>query len=294
MLRLNRPSVAILTVTLILALCAGIFYAGYQAGRPYDLLADWRADLERQRAAINEADADAQRHMNALAMRLGRMQAEVDRLDALGQRLVNMTDLDLDEFDFSSPPALGGPEASQASAIELPDFMAQMGALAQRIEDREQQLTVLENILWDQSMLDRVLPAGAPVRNAWISSPFGRRTDPFTGLRDFHSGVDFAGQRGDKVQAVADGIVSIAERRDGYGNLVEINHGNGYATRYAHCMRLLVKVGDTVIKGENIALMGTTGRSTGPHLHFEVLHDGVAVNPRRYLNADNGAGTPGP
>jgi murein DD-endopeptidase MepM/ murein hydrolase activator NlpD len=135
----------------------------------------------------------------------------------------------------------------------------------------------------DRSLHERIMPSGRPVRNGWVSSGYGMRTDPFTGKKEFHEGIDFAGKEGSRVLAVADGIVSWAGWRKGYGKMVEITHGNGYATRYAHNEKLLVSVGETVKKGQTIALMGSTGRSTGPHVHFEVVHNDREVNPAKYV-----------
>jgi murein DD-endopeptidase MepM/ murein hydrolase activator NlpD len=134
-----------------------------------------------------------------------------------------------------------------------------------------------------RSLSERVTPSGRPVEEGWLSSRYGKRNDPFTGKQDFHKGLDFAGKKGSEVIAVGDGVVSWAGVKSGYGKLIEINHGNGYATRYGHNQSNLVKIGDTVKKGQQIALMGSTGRSTGPHVHFEVLHDGKAVNPSKFV-----------
>jgi murein DD-endopeptidase MepM/ murein hydrolase activator NlpD len=151
------------------------------------------------------------------------------------------------------------------------------------MDDREQKLSVLERLLMDRSLRARVIPSGRPVTEGWLSSGFGKRADPFTGKQEYHDGVDFAGKEGADVMSVGDGVVTWSGKRSGYGNLVEINHGNGYVTRYGHNKEQLVDVGDTVKKGQMIALMGSTGRSTGPHVHFEVLRNGKPVNPSRYI-----------
>ena len=135
----------------------------------------------------------------------------------------------------------------------------------------------------NQSLNERVYPQGRPVKSGWLSSYFGKRTDPFTGKPANHTGIDFAGKRGDEIVAVADGVVTWSGDRYGYGVMVEINHGNGYSTRYAHNSENRVSVGDEVKKGQVVALMGKTGRATGPNLHFEVLHDGRRVNPVTYI-----------
>jgi len=146
-------------------------------------------------------------------------------------------------------------------------------------------MSVLETLMMNRNLQAEVMPAGRPITRGWLSSYFGIRTDPFNGRRVHHKGVDFAGKMGSDVVSVAAGVVTYSGKRSGYGNLVEINHGNGYSTRYGHSSELLVKVGDTVKKGQKVAKMGTSGRSTGPHVHFEVLLNGRAVNPKKYIHA---------
>ena len=154
--------------------------------------------------------------------------------------------------------------------------------LGTEMEDREQKLSVLETLLMSRSLRERVMPSGRPIEEGWLSSKYGKRNDPFTGKQDFHKGLDFAGKKGSAVMAVGDGVVTWSGKRTGYGNLVEISHGNGYVTRYGHNQSHLVEMGETVKKGQQIALMGSSGRSTGPHVHFEVLRDGKTVNPAKY------------
>ncbi|MFA7632535.1 MAG: M23 family metallopeptidase [Thiohalomonadaceae bacterium] len=243
-------------------------------------------ELEKQRLDIDEARRTAEDNLNALALRMGQMQAHVMRLDALGQRLTNMAGLDDGEFNFEVAPALGGPENITAQqSLQVPDFIALLDNLSVQLENRGDQLSVLENMLLNRNLQAEVLPAGRPVQSGWISSSFGIRTDPFTGRLAHHNGIDFAGKEGNEVIAVASGVVTWAGSRFGYGNLVEINHGKGYVTRYGHNKSVEVKVGDTVKKGQAVAIMGSTGRSTGPHVHFEVLRNGRAVDPARYVYA---------
>lgn len=247
----------------------------------------WQQALARQHDEIALARRAAQEGLDALATRLGRAHAHLVRLDALGQRLTRMADLDEGEFDFDHPPALGGPEVRVAGeSMPVPDFVSALDALGSQLDHREQQLNVLENLLMNRNLQRRVLPAGRPVLSGWISSQFGVRNDPFTGQRAHHGGIDFAGRRGAPVIAVASGVVTYSGERYGYGRMVEINHGNGFATRYAHNHENLVRVGDTVQKGDHVALMGATGRATAPHVHFEVLNNGRVVNPAQYVRAD--------
>ncbi|VAX11584.1 Peptidase, M23/M37 family [hydrothermal vent metagenome] len=267
--------------------------AGYQLGvshmtaNPDDLSLALQAEMDSQRLTLSEATRTAEDNMDALALRLGKLQAHVIRLDALGQRLTTMAKLDKGEFDFVHPPAQGGPlaNADSASSIDVPDFMKSLEDLSAQLSDRGQQLEVLEDMLMTRNLQSEVIPAGRPITKGWLSSYFGIRTDPFNGRRVHHSGVDFAGKLGSEVVSVASGVVIFAGRRSGYGNLVEVNHGKGYVTRYGHNSKILVKAGDTVKKGQVLSKMGTTGRSTGPHVHFEVMYNGRAVNPKKYIQA---------
>ena len=271
---------------------ATMMYFGYQIGmshmkaHPDDLSIAVESELDTQRLKLADVTRKAEENLNALALRLGTLQAHVIRLDALGQRLTTMAKLDKGEFDFDNPPAQGGPlEADEGTALTVPDFVTALNELSSQIEDRSKQLSVLETMMMSRNLQAEVMPAGRPVNRGWLSSFFGTRTDPFTGLRMHHSGVDFAGKLGSDVVTVAAGVVSFSGKRSGYGNLVEINHGNGYVTRYGHNLENIVHVGETVKKGQVISKMGTSGRSTGPHVHFEVIVNGQTVNPRKYINA---------
>jgi murein DD-endopeptidase MepM/ murein hydrolase activator NlpD len=257
-------------------------YGGLQLGQ--DGLKQWQKVTQEQQLQIDDARKSARTHLDALTLRLGRMQARMLQLNALGNQLVAQASLDKDEFDFNSLPAVGGPEdVAGLESIELPDFLSMLDELSVEMEDRGQKLSVLDTLLMDRSLHDRVMPSGSPVKNGWVSSGYGKRADPFTGKKEFHKGVDLAGKEGSRVLSAGDGIVTWVGKRTGYGNLVEITHGNGYVTRYGHNKKLLVAVGDTVKKGQQIAVLGSTGRSTGPHVHYEVVHNGQQVNPSKYL-----------
>ncbi len=288
---LGRPGLVALVVGFLLILPIATLLGGYYLGStggapaPHETAAGMRAELDAYHEQVEEAKRTAQENMDALARRLGQLQARVIRLDAVGQRLVKMANLDNGEFDFDAAPAQGGPESGTEQSVEPPDFMQSLQELSKQLEDRSRQLGVLESVLMTRNLQAEVMPAGRPIEHGWLSSYFGRRTDPFTGKLAFHEGIDFAGKMGSDVIAVASGVVVWAGKRSGYGNLVQINHGNGYATRYGHNKEILVKVGDTVKKGQVIARMGSTGRSTGPHVHFEVLRNGRPVDPKRYVNA---------
>ncbi|HUT41379.1 MAG TPA: M23 family metallopeptidase [Gammaproteobacteria bacterium] len=281
-----RPVLVLtLTVTVLVSMVAGAFYTGLQTGEDeIEYVAEWRGVVRSQHTDIKELRKTAQADMNALTLRIGQLQGQMLRLNALGERLVSQGDLDVAEFDFETVPAVGGPEGgAEGSPVGFSDILTMLDSLDAEMADREQKLSVLESLLMNRSLSERVMPAGRPIGEGWLSSRFGKRNDPFTGKQEFHKGLDFAGKKGSGVVAVGDGVVSWSGRRSGYGNLVEVTHGNGYVTRYGHNERNLVKLGDTVKKGQQIALMGSTGRSTGPHVHFEVRRNGKAVNPAKYL-----------
>jgi len=257
-------------------------------GPQLDDLVELRADLMRQREELRGMSASADEHIDALAMRMGELNAHVIRLNALGSRLTGMADLEDGEFDFASAPAMGGPVDTLDETGEngqLPNLLADLDSLESVLDKQVQQLTALEGLMLDSKLSDRARPRGRPVRKGWQSSYFGKRSDPMTGKSSWHKGVDFAGKRGDEVIAVSDGVVSFSGDRYGYGNLVEIRHGNGYVTRYAHNQENVVAVGDVVSQGQTIALIGSTGRSTGPHVHFEVHRNGQAVDPAKYIRS---------
>jgi murein DD-endopeptidase MepM/ murein hydrolase activator NlpD len=288
---LSGPGALFCITAVITILCASAFYGGHLysmnngAGISLEDAAALNVELEAQRAAINTTRQKTEDTLDALALRLGQMNARVIRLDALGRRLTEMADLADGEFDFDSTPALGGPEEPDpsGSAVAVPEVLAAMQGLADQLDNREAQLGVLESVIMNQNLSDRVYPQGRPVKSGWMSSYFGRRTDPFTGKPATHTGVDFAGKEGAEILAVADGVVTWSSKRYGYGEMVEINHGNGYSTRYAHNSENLVSVGEEVRKGQVVALMGDTGRATGPNLHFEVLQRGQRVNPVKFI-----------
>ncbi|HEX7114409.1 MAG TPA: M23 family metallopeptidase [Steroidobacter sp.] len=287
---LGRPLALTVTIGTVIAVLSVAAFLGYQLGQsraslePTAQVLEWGATLEQQRAQIGNARRELQERLDALAARVGQMNAHMIRLDALGRRLTEMANLDKGEFNFDAEPAVGGPEGVVEGAVATaPDLTAMLDDLAQQIRDRERQLSVLESLISTRNLSRQIVPGGRPVRQGWISSYFGQRADPFTGRTAFHRGIDFAGPAGAEVVAVASGVVTYAKERFGYGKTVEINHGNGYVTRYAHNQRVLVSLGDTVQKGQPVALMGSTGRSTGPHLHFEVLKQGRAVDPMSFV-----------
>jgi murein DD-endopeptidase MepM/ murein hydrolase activator NlpD len=290
---LRHPVLVAAALLVVIAIVGTAFSVGvglgarHGNGNPIDQLGNWSAELLKQKAQIEDTKRVLQEKVNALAMRVGQMNANVIRLDALGKRLTRMANLDDGEFDFGHPPALGGAESgADGQPAQIPNLTAMVDDLQTQLASREQQLGVLENMILTRELNKQVYPEGRPVAEGWISSYFGRRADPFTGYSAVHKGLDFAGPEGTKVTAVAAGLVTYAGDRSGFGEMVEINHGNGLATRYCHNEKLLVKQGDMVRKGQDLALMGSTGRSTGPHLHFEVLKNGVQVDPLRFIGEE--------
>ncbi len=281
-------------VLLLLSLAlviAGAIYWGMQhplrEAPEQTMLKVMKQQLAEQEQALARARAEAEENLNALALRLGEVKAHVIRLDALGQRLIEKANLSKGEFDFENPPAQGGPVSGEGrgKSMAVSDFIGGLDAMERQLEHRALQLDVLETLLMNRELHDEVFPQGRPIKRGWISSYFGYRTDPFNGRIAHHDGIDLAGELGSDVIAVASGVVTWAGKRYGYGNLVEINHGNGYVTRYGHNQKINVKVGQTVKKGEVIAQMGSSGRSTGPHVHFEVIKNSRVVDPMRYIRA---------
>jgi murein DD-endopeptidase MepM/ murein hydrolase activator NlpD len=279
---------ALLTLFLLVA-GGGVFWLGYQQGvdthpgldgSVREMLVSERRDLERARQ-------ETRAHLDALALRVAELQAHVMRVNALGERLVDAGKLDNEEFDFSAAPPVGGGESpGEGRPQEIGEIQAEMEQLTAQLLDRERKLLLLEDVLMSRQVLSEVVPSGKPVTKGWISSLYGSRTDPFTGKKSAHHGIDFVGKRGTDVIAVASGVVIRSERTDGYGNLVELRHADGYTTRYAHNQENLVQVGDLVTKGQTIALLGSTGRSSGPHVHFEVRKNGRSVNPKKFVSKE--------
>ncbi|MDX1552752.1 MAG: peptidoglycan DD-metalloendopeptidase family protein [Marinobacter sp.] len=288
----NAPVAAglVFTVTLLLALAA---WSGYQVALQQveavepaesELVAEWRSKLAEQKVELSQIEQNVQQQVDALTLRLGEMQGRLLRLDALGQRFVESGLVASDEFDFDQPAAVGGPEDSlDGDSYTAPELTGMIDQLAKRIEDREQQLRMLDMVTSRQKLEKELYVQGRPITWGWLSSKYGYRSDPFTGKRTWHAGVDLAGKEGSDIISVAGGVVTYADERYGYGNLVEVDHGDGLLTRYAHAKTIKVKVGDVVQKGQVLALMGSTGRSTGPHVHFEVIRNGKSENPETYI-----------
>jgi murein DD-endopeptidase MepM/ murein hydrolase activator NlpD len=297
---LGRWSRAVLSLC-CLGLPLGLVGVGYVIAKSThvpEALVPLQDEVDAQNEALVNLRVEAERRLQALAMSAAEMEARLLRLDAMGQRLTELAGLDDGEFDFGRSPALGGPlpagnieltalnqplDATQSARLAPSTLASEMGDLEARIADHEQQLDLLQALLSNRQLQDDVFLSGRPIKKGWMSSAFGHRKDPFTGEQVWHQGIDFAGKAGSDVVAVAGGVVTWAGERNGYGAMVEISHGGGYATRYAHNKENLVKAGDIVSKGQVVALMGSSGRSTGPHVHYEVFKNGRPVDPASYV-----------
>ena len=281
-------SLVLLGVIALVGFSAGAgFYFGQQQtvatqlGSPVDVA----RILDADRAGLEEEKAQVQAHLDALAIRLGALQAHMMRLDALGDRLVEIAKLDEAEFNFNDEPALGGLDASEsATSPSIDELLADVNAFNSLIDDRGQKLDVLEELITTGQLYEEITPSGKPVVKGWLSSRFGKRIDPKNGKKTFHRGYDYAGKAGADVIAVASGLIVRSEFQKGFGNMIEIKHPEGYSTIYAHNKENLVKVGEVVKQGQQIALLGSTGRSTGPHVHFEVRQNGKYVNPTKFVS----------
>lgn len=289
-IELGRWSRALLSLC-CLGLPLGLVSAGYLAGQDSDArsmrgaaLDTLQDELEQQSFELEDLQGLAELQLQAMTLNLAQLQARVTRLDALGQHLTAMADLEEGEFDFSQPPALGGPMAGEFNVdFKSLDLGSELGRFEARLTDREQQLEILESLLTNRMLQDQSWLSGSPVQKGWVSSHYGQRTDPFSGKLSMHNGLDFAGKEGTNVLAAAAGVVTWTGSKTGYGKLVEISHDDGFVTRYAHNKQNLVEPGDVVRKGETIALMGSSGRSTGAHVHYEVYKHGRSVDPSSYV-----------
>jgi len=258
--------------------------AGLDTTLNSETVAVWKNEIKAQRSDVESLKRSANEKVDALTLTMGNMQARLLRLDALGQRLTEVAKLKNGEFNFTKSPALGGPiNQSVGVSYVLPGLAENIERIEHKITDVEQQLEVIDSLFVSRNIQKELFIAGRPITWGWMSSAYGYRTDPFTGKRAWHGGVDFAGKEDSDIIAVASGVVTWSGDRYGYGNLIEINHGGGYTTRYAHCKELFSKVGDIVAKGQVLAAMGSTGRSTGPHVHYEVRKNGKGIDPKKYI-----------
>lgn len=292
---LNSWAKGLLSVLLLgIPVAAGTLLGVKIADGRWELLFENTVGEMREQIVVQRFEVDAGRDqveatLSAMTVKLAQMRSRLVRLDALGEQLTQIASLQEGEFDFSRSAGLGGPDErldaevtrSMSSQDELKMLFASMD---NSLSDREAQLNVLQSMMADNRLKTESTVAGRPILKGWLSSEYGMRTDPFHGKQRWHNGVDFAGREGSSVIAVASGVVTWSGTRSGYGQMVEVNHSDGYVTRYAHNKENMAKLGAIVKKGEVIAKMGSTGRSTGPHVHFEVYKNGRTVDPSTYIH----------
>ncbi len=285
-IRLSRPWVVSGVIAATVFLATGSYLLSEFIGSPAvgaETVSEWRERLQTQQAEVESMRRRSAAESEAVGRQLAQMQARLLRMEALGARVTEVAELDEGEFSFDEPAPQGGPVSPALAAPDFSELKSSMDELAAGLKARESELEILESMLLDRDIQDAKEIAGRPVTWGWMSSKYGQRLDPFTGKSAWHAGVDFAGKDRSDVVAVAGGVVTHAGKRYGYGLMVEITHGDGFVTRYGHHAEILVSVGDVVKPREVIGKMGSSGRSTGPHVHFEVLKNGKHVDPARYV-----------
>jgi murein DD-endopeptidase MepM/ murein hydrolase activator NlpD len=279
------PAMQLVASLLILSIVTIMTIMVYQWPNKTPVTIVEHVPTQAQLPSITDSDQDiAQKSemQEYYAKRLGELQAEAIRLKAITEELASMAGLDTASYLLDTTPAQGGMDIDGTS-MTTDDFQSHMVELESVFNQQSIQLEKLQDYLITENNIASAIPSGKPIKEGWTSSYYGYRIDPFNGKKVFHHGLDFAGRAGSNVYAVADGMVSWTGKRGGYGEMVEIDHGNGYVTRYAHNKALNVQVGDRIAKGQVVASMGSTGRSTGPHVHFEILRDGKTVNPYNFV-----------
>ncbi|MDB2533954.1 M23 family metallopeptidase [Porticoccaceae bacterium] len=291
---LNSWAKGLLSVLLLgIPVAAGTMLGVKIADGRWELLFDNSIGEMQHQLVVQQSHVDAGREqldssLAAMTGKLAQMRSRLVRLDALGEQLTQIASLEDGEFDFSVAPGLGGPDESLvnevANSVDIQQELATMFArLDNSLNSRESQLNVLQSMLTENKLKSERMVAGRPITKGWMSSEYGMRVDPFHGNKRWHGGVDFAGRKGSDIIAVASGVVTWSGERSGYGLMVELNHSDGYITRYAHNDKNVADLGVIVKKGDVIAKMGSSGRSTGPHVHFEVFKNGRTVDPASYI-----------
>jgi murein DD-endopeptidase MepM/ murein hydrolase activator NlpD len=272
-------------MALVFSGTAGLYWVTLRYAAELRIPAIQQIVLEANQAETERGRAFVQQNLNAMAVKLGEMQAQLTRLDALGERLSSLAGFKPQDFRFSEAPGLGGaaPTLLPPQNLSLADFSDKLSVLARNVETRNDLLGVLEAQLFEQAVKKKLIPTMMPVTAPYNASAFGRRVDPFTGQWAMHEGIDFLAEKGSPIAAAADGVVVYSGFHPQYGYMVDIDHGNDLVTRYAHQSKLFVKEGEIVQRGRKLGEVGSTGRSTGPHLHFEVRYRGVAQNPSKFL-----------
>lgn len=288
----------------VILLALGILMSGFfLAMATYVVTMKFSTDLRNPYvrsllAALHEEDlkkneTEMRENLNSLAVKVGELQARIMRLDAFGERLAKAAGIKPTEFRFDEKPGLGGAAPSPAFTrdLTLPEFKQKLEEISRVLDDRSDKMGVLDSVFMDDRLARKTIPTTLPVHLGYYSSNYGYRIDPITGRSTFHTGVDIIATQGTPVMSAAGGVVSAVEFHAEYGNIVDIDHDNGLTSRYAHLLKSSVKVGDVVMKGQLIAQVGNTGRTTGPHLHFEVREKGVPLNPNKFFALDKKEGT---
>ena len=233
---------------------------------------------------LKRSEGEMKQNLNALAVKVGELQARIMRLDAFGVRLGKAAGIKADEFRFDEAPGQGGPAPTAGRDLSVTEFNQLLAEISRVLDDRSDKLGVLDSLLMDDRLARKSVPTTMPVTAGYYSSNYGYRLDPITGRSTFHTGVDIIAAAGTAVMAAAGGVVSFSGFMAEYGNVVEVDHDNGLTSRYAHLSKSMVKIGDVILKGQLIAQVGSTGRTTGPHLHFEVREKGIPLNPNKFLS----------
>jgi len=285
--RMFAAAVSGLTVAVLLSV-VGLYAVTFRVAAAFEIpyIRDLASSLMRNEIERNEQFM--RDNVNAMARRLGEMQAQLMRLDALGERVAKLAGIRPEEFNFRDLPGRGGMESKDARPLSMEELGGQVERVARGVESRADYLDVVESELLSAQVRTALLPQNTPVTEGFVGSGFGSRLDPFSGQMSMHAGLDFAAPVGTPIMAAAGGVVSAAEYNPAYGNMVVIDHGNGLQTLYAHASKLEVRPGEIVRKGQQVARVGSTGRSTGSHLHFEVHVNGVPQNPARFLGRQSG------
>ncbi|MGH8742163.1 MAG: M23 family metallopeptidase [Burkholderiales bacterium] len=276
---------AFVATALLCAGTAGLYWVSLRYAAELRIPVIQQMVLQANQAEAERGRAFVQQNLNAMAVKLGEMQAQLTRLDALGERLSSLAGFRPQDFRFSEAPGLGGaaPSLMPPQNLSLAEFSDKLSTLARNVETRNDLLGVLEAQLFEQAVKKKLIPTMMPVSAPYNASAFGRRVDPFTGQWAMHEGIDFLADHGSPVVAAANGVVMFSGMHPQYGYMVDIDHGNDLVTRYAHQSKLFVREGDVIQRGRKIGEVGSTGRSTGPHLHFEVRYRGAAQNPSKFL-----------
>jgi murein DD-endopeptidase MepM/ murein hydrolase activator NlpD len=274
----------VLAALVLLAVAINFAMLRYAAQSHDPALSSLFSDADSMREDSERTQAYVRDNLDAMATRLGELQAQILRLDTLGERVARLAGFKPQDFLFEKSPARGGAVSQLPSdPLSFTELARRLDFLARQVDERGDSLGLLDSLLTADNVKKQLLPSVLPIPSGTYTSDFGWRLDPFNGRRAFHDGVEFMAKRGTPIHAAAAGVVIASEYHPQYGNMIEVDHGNGLVTRYAHCSKRLARVGDVVMKGATIGEVGSTGRVTGPHLHFEVIHHGVPQNPARFL-----------